>query len=291
MAGILTEICKPQHDIYNPRLGINKPIGYLQGLTVRKVANIIHNSLMLVENPEEINYNTTARLYRLLTQEFDGGQKTDLRALINNYCEEDADFKKRMTELNRFQLSRKRDLFDKGVLRPNYEIKSADDFAANVMADIMFNTAKANATFDIVTKKSGNLNIESIVGSYIAMLPELTQKGINIDNALNSGLKDMDAQLGMYKKQVAQFMDNYVGLRKEHDRTAIKLAIKDGNGETRIEEGAEKFIKQHQENSKEVFVDETHTVVGKDDMKGKSVFNATNKDLDMLLDGINALNG
>jgi hypothetical protein len=279
MTGLTEMVCKPQQDIYNPKLGINKPISYLQGLTVRKVANIIHNSLMLVENPEEINYNTAARLYRLLTKEFTFEQRIKLDFLLRDvYASEDDELGKRLTELSCF----KRTSTD--------AINTEEDLAADVMANIMYNTAKANATFD-VTRKSGSLNIESLVGSYFTMLPELTQKGINIDNALNSGLKGIDAQLGMYNKQVTQFIGSYVELRKEHDRSAIKLAIKDGNGETRIEEGADKFIRQHQEDSREVFVDENHEVVAKDDMKGKPVFNVANKDISQLLDELEVLNG
>jgi len=274
MTGLTEMVCKPQHDIYSSRLDINRPISSLQGLTVRKVANIIHNSLMLVENPEEINYNTAAKLYGLLTKEFTFEQKIKLDFLLNDvYASEDDKLAERMAELSRFK--------DKSTYATS-AINTEEDLAADVMANLMYNAAKANATFD-VTRKTGDAQLEQLADRYVGMRAELRMKGINFEEALAKHLNHMVVETQVYKKYANEFMNKYT----EKEKSSVKFFVKGNEGQrlaAPVNAGADIILSTHLLNTPK------ETVIG-GELGKEPLFNATNKDLDMLLDGINALNG
>lgn len=196
----------------NPDL--NKRIDDLDGLSVRKVANIIHNSLMLIENPEPVNYNTTSRLYRLLTEKFTFAQRQNLDSLLNNtYASEDEELKKRLDGLTRYKW------------RATYSIDTEEDLAADVMANLMYNVAKANARF-YVTRKTGDAHLEQLADKYYSMKPELEMKGINFEQALAKHFNHMVVETHVYKKYANDFMNKYT----EKQKKDIKYFVK-GDGE------------------------------------------------------------
>jgi hypothetical protein len=184
------------------RPDINKPINELNGLSVRKVANIIHNSLTLVEEPEELNYNTSARLYKLLTKNFTLEQKMKLGSLLNTYALEDKAVRIRLVALSSHMRKRQ-----------DYAIESEDDLSADIMANIMYRAGCANATFDL-TGKSANPHLEQLVDRYASKKQELEQRGISIDAVLSAQFNRLgvDYSIGdrnVYRRYLEDFMEKY----------------------------------------------------------------------------------
>ncbi|MBW3012307.1 hypothetical protein KY311_03915 [Candidatus Woesearchaeota archaeon] len=243
------------YDIYSPHVEINRPIAELNGLTVRKIANLIHNSLMLVEHREGIYYNTASRLYDKLTAGLTGRQKNILdRLLYYEYGSDDKEFKYRYVRLKQIR---------KFELVNTKEIKLGEDLAADIMSDIMFNVAKANANF-ARTMQTGDLRLEDIAAKYIGMEDELKEKGINLSDVLHEQINHIDHEYGkMYRGYISGFMDKY---NDQKASAKEKLNGQDVGAAKTLEEYAAEYAHEV------TFVDEQHQVVAKDELKGTQLF-------------------
>ncbi len=207
----------------------SRPIDKLNGLSIRRLANIIHNSLMLVENPESLNYNTAARLYKLFTNNLDVEQKLALKEVLRGYCNEDAEFKKRLLEVYRFQLNRRSELSSSG----DYRINSTDDIAADIFANIQYRAGISTAS-----GKSEDPKLEGLAGKYIKREPELRKKGITIDSVqLNSltasyavGGRSKYANRNIYRNYVEDFMNKC----HASNNSSMKMTIREKDGSTMI---------------------------------------------------------
>jgi hypothetical protein len=209
---------------------INRPIRKLSGLSVRKMANIIHNSLMLVDNLQELNYNTTLRLYRLLTRGIDKNQRIELSSLLNEYASDDEELRKRLVQLSKYSRERSYELNG----NPSYPINTEEDLAADVMANVMYNAGRANAMFH-VTLESKDPCLGKLAKRYSAMKSRLKRRGISFDNAFSTHLNHLASNYivgrhNMYGNYLENFMDNYHSLNKQD----TKLVVKDKNGIQRV---------------------------------------------------------
>ncbi len=201
---------------------LNRPISRLNGLSVRKIANIIHNSLTLVENPDSLNYNTSARLYRLLTKSLERDERMNLNALLSEYASEDEDLRNKLIELNRFRRNRAEELSTYG----RYQLNSADDVAADLMAKIAYRAGMANARF-AETGKSESLRLEELAEKYAKKKDELKGRGINLDSVFSTQLNHLTVSYNVggrniYRNHLEDFMSKY----NELNKSSMKMVIK-----------------------------------------------------------------
>ena len=223
---------------------LNMPIESLNGVSIRKAANVIYNSLMLVEEPEGINYNITARLYRLFTQNLDSKQKGWLNWLLSKeYASKDAKLKRRLGRLK--QLSKFR-MLKKGI-------ETEADLAADIMANIMYNTARANTNY-AKTLKEGSAHLYLLVDKYSAMQPELKEKSINLQTVLDRQLNTLDAAYGtIYKSKVEEFTREHTKKKIAEDGVEAKVLAKGDDGEETVIASVPKSIEDSDEEKLKFF--------------------------------------
>jgi hypothetical protein len=102
------------------------------------------------------------------------------------------------------------------------------------MANVMYSTARANATFD-TTRKSGELQLEDLAEKYSKMKPELEVRGISLASVFNNQLKTLTSnytirQRNVYMNPVGAFMSKY----HELNNGTMKMIIKKQDGRTMV---------------------------------------------------------
>lgn len=197
------------------RVPIKGQITKLNGLSARKVANVIHNSLMLVENTEELNYNASARLYKLFTSRMDEDQKAELKGILSEYRNEDAEFKRRLEGVTNFRHSRKKDLAGNGT----YKISTAEDLAADIFANVQYRAAISTAS-----GKQEDPDLEGLARGYLKMEPELKKRGMTIDSVQLNHLTS-DYSIGG-RNIYRSYMEDFMGKYNESVRSRAKMTIR-----------------------------------------------------------------
>ncbi|MBN2111698.1 hypothetical protein JW707_01230 [Candidatus Woesearchaeota archaeon] len=218
---------KTSENIYSPRAYINQPVESNKGLSIRRAANLIHNSLMLIEKPEDINYNAASRLYNMLTKDFTARQVIELNWLLRvKYASEDAELAKRLYRLSKFK---------------NREgIETREDLAADIIASIMYDVAVASAG-----KEEKSPELGKLAEKYVAMengFDEEKRKKLNLDAVMHEEISNIvGVEMFGYKRHYNDFMDSYTAQKKE----TLKVISKDGNGDKKVTElkcGVEDFL-------------------------------------------------
>lgn len=117
-------------DIYT-NTALNTGIDRIGGMTVRRAANVIFNSVMLAENPDESTYKVGARVLKRFLSNISENEGKNLRGLLRYYALDDTEFTKRYS----------------GILmtsKSNGKINTSEDLTTDIMANIMYEKAVAN---------------------------------------------------------------------------------------------------------------------------------------------------
>ena len=219
-----------KEDIYSPMSDLNRPIAHLNGLSLRKIANQIHNSLMLIEEPSATEYKTAARLYRLLTQDLSLKQRVRLEWLLDKeYSSEDTELAKRWQTAKGYAL--------------HHRIETEDDLTADIMANIMYDVGKANANF-YQTRKTGALDFEKLAGRYLMMEEGLKQRGVSLMNVIRSSFNSIAVKYwSPYGKYVTSFMEKYDALNGSFADPSVAKLNRAASGLT-VEEVLKQYAPQ-----------------------------------------------